>query len=141
MCMFEADYMIFCQSVNNTPGKMDLLGILDTIHSPSFPVDATGLVVFVPLRTKKTVTGDASVAKVEIEHENKVIFSTENDLRRGGSLPKDSVVITETRLIKPIIPAPGVYHVKLYVDDRLVITRKLYAKPDSEMRHPLPDEL
>jgi hypothetical protein len=129
--MYEADYFILCREVKRSPEGTDLLGIYEQVRALKFPMPFPRLQAQVRLRAIKPVYGESINGKIEVEHENKVVFSVPLNLKNASALKNQRIPIN-INFNELSFPESGDYYFRFYIDDKLLATEVLQAVLDNE---------
>jgi hypothetical protein len=131
--MFEAEYLLFCESkAVDERGRLSLINIFDTIYAPTFPAGHPQLRAIIKLTAKnKSIVSKDIAIKITTNLKAKEISGLE--AKNKVTVEKGNSLVTDLDLSQFGFPEPGSYDVKLFVDDKLLLTRSLKIRDANEL--------
>lgn len=130
--MFEAEYLIYCAGKSaDENGNISLHGIFDVIFAAQFPTHHQPFIIVFNLRATKAIIKKQLTMKLTVELDGKEVNRVEADgeftVEQGANMTPG------INVSQFVFPKPGNYQVKLYVEDRLLITRPLRLRDAAEL--------
>ncbi len=130
--MFEAEYLIYCAGRSSDEnGNVSLHGIFDVIFAQKFPVQHRPFIVVFNLRAARAVIKQQLTMKVTLELSGKEVNRV--DIEGEFTVEKGANMTPGVDISQFVFPEPGNYHVKLYVQDKLLMTRPLRMRDAAEL--------
>ena len=123
--MFEAEYMVFCDSkAIDDKGRISLINIFDTIYANDFPAAHPQLKVVTKLTANKKAILNKDVAlKLAVYLKTKEVAKLEGDMH--VTIEKGNSLIQDFELNQFVFPETGDYAIRLEIDNQLVVERLL----------------
>jgi hypothetical protein len=119
--------MLLADYVHRDPatGKCSILGTFGALYSPIFPAPLALTVYF-------------ALTDGRGEHDSRLVIVDANEIASDQAQPVVDIrgkfrfddplaVLEASLLLRADIPTPSVYHIELYVNDTLLMSRKLLA--------------
>jgi hypothetical protein len=130
--MFEAEFLIFCAGKSSDArNNISLHGIFDRLYLGSFPGRHTPFLAVAKIRAKKAVINAQVKVKIVTELNKEEI--SKQELTIPVTVEKDNGFGFEIDFSNFIIPKSGKYFIKLYLDDKLVVTRMFDVRSSEEL--------
>jgi hypothetical protein len=130
--MFEAEFLIFCAGKSSdTRNNISLHGIFDRLYMSSFPGRHTPFLAIAKIRAKKAAIDAQIKVKIVTELANEEIGKQE--LSIPVTIEKDNGFGFDIDYSNFVFPKAGKYFIKLYLDDKLVVTRMLDVRSADEL--------
>jgi cytidylate kinase len=133
--MLEAEHFIFCAAVQESSQGQDFIGVFDIIYATKFPARHQPFRATVWLRAKKALVQKDINAHIVIERENEKIGEQTNVLQ-NATAEKDNTLMIGFDFSGIVFPQAGRYYFKLYIDEKLAISRVLRVKDAKETVEP-----
>jgi len=131
--MYEAQFLIFCAGKSaDDRGNISLHGIFDRLWVVGFPASHTPFLAVAQIKAKKAVTNGQLNVSIVVEREGTQI--SKQDLVVPVTVEKDFGFGFEINFSPFVFPEAGNYFFKLYINDKLLITRSLMVRPVSELQ-------
>ena len=130
--MLEAEYFIFCSQISQDARGRNLLGAFDMLIAQQFPTRHNPFHAQVLIRAKKAIVHKDLQVNVVVELAGKQINKTTHSLKNTYA-EKGSAIELNLDFHEIIFPEANLYDFKIYLDDKLLITRTLRVRPASEL--------
>jgi hypothetical protein len=120
--MFDGEYLLFCSGKSSDiNGNVTLSGIFDSIVAESFPTSRPDLLITAQLRAKRAVVNKELVVKMTVNVDDEVVVNAE--LKQPITVEKGNGCTFDFNLQGMPFPSAGTYAFKLYIDEKLYLTR------------------
>lgn len=130
--MIEAEHLIFCNLIQETPQGVNLLGVFDLIVAEQFPARHHPFLAQAWLRAKKTLYNQDIHLKLTVDFEDTELSNQEVTLERANALQGDSLRVN-IDFSGIVFEKPGKYYFKLYAENKHLLTRVLRVRSTSEL--------
>ena len=131
--MFEAEYLLFCAGKSSDErGNLTIHSIFDRIYFDRFPAQQKPFQISFRLRAMKAVVNKKVKLKIISEQQG----NEESRLEGEGdfTVEKDNGLSLTFDVSSFIFPKPGVYNLKLFADNKLLMTRALQVRSSTELQ-------
>lgn len=130
--MFEGEYLIFCAGKSaDDNGNISLHGIFDVIYAEKFPVQHRPFIVAYNLRAVEAVINKQVHMKIVVELDGKELNRV--DIDGAFMVEKGANLVPSFDVSRFVFPAAGTYDIKLFVDEKLLLSRPLRMRDSSEL--------
>ena len=131
--MFEAEYMVFCESkAIDEKGRLSLINIFDKIYANDFPAAHPQLKVVTKLSaTKKAVLNKEIAVKLITSLGDKEIAKIEGTMK--VTIEKGNSIVQDFELNQFVFPEAGDYTIRLEIENLPLISRTLKLRNASEL--------
>lgn len=131
--MYEAQFLIFCAGKSaDTRGNISLHGIFDRLWLAEFPSRYTPFLAVAQIKAKKAAIKAKLNVSIVIERANKQI--SKQDVVLPVTVEKNFGFGFEIDFGGYVFEEPGDYYFKLYIDEKLLISRSLMVRPATELQ-------
>lgn len=130
--MLEAEYLLFCAGkATDERGTLSLHGIFDRIYATSFPAQQSPFLIVFKLKAKKAIVNQHLKIKVAIEDNDEEVNKL--DIEGDFTIEKNNSLVPSFDVGQFIFPKATDYQVRLYVNDKLLISRNLFVHSADEL--------
>lgn len=131
--MFEAEYLLFCESKGTDDrNRLSLINIFDTIFAQSFPASHPQIrAVFKLTAQTKPVINKTLAFKMLFMLGGEEIGKFEGEF--PATIEKDNSMVPDLDLSPMVFPRAGNYDVQLYINDKLLLTRPLKVRSAKDL--------
>ena len=134
--MLKADHLLFMSGIQPRPGGVDYLGVGNMMYAPELPVRPPALFVVVSLVPDgKAVINKKLHVKLAAVIDDEEAFTYEQTTD-PLYVEKDANWLFVESLMNHTFPKFGVYTVRFYVDDKLLIERPFYVRDVHDLIEP-----
>ncbi len=129
--MLEGEYCIFCTEVVDGENGRDLLGVLDIIYGPKFPMRQEKLIAAAAFRTKKALLGQPLELILSYGFNGKELAS--KPVVVNTKSPAGHVVPIIVDISGVGYPEPGLYTFIFKEDGKPILSKKLHVMNEEQM--------
>jgi hypothetical protein len=130
--MLEAEYLLFCESkAVDDRNRLSLISIFDTIYAQDFPAAHPQIRAVFKLTATKPVINKTIAFTMTFTRGDEEIGKFTGEF--PATIEKGNSVVPDLDLSRVAFPAADDYAVKLFIDDKLIITRTIKVRSVSEL--------